>query len=69
MNLYNYTGFDDYEMRCEFMAADKVRISIYVTPEEKRALQKLAERNVRSMASEIRMIIVEKLNQEKGLHN
>lgn len=51
------------------MASDKVRISIYVTPEEKRALQKLAERNVRSMASEVRMIIVEKLNQEKGLHD
>lgn len=45
------------------MAEDKVRMSIYVTPEEKAALQKLAEKSMRSMASEVRAIIVDKLKE------
>lgn len=46
-----------------FVTQSKVRMSIYVTPEEKLALQKLAEKNMRSMASEVRAIIVAKLKE------
>lgn len=49
------------------MTDNKVRMSIYVTPEEKAALHKLAERNMRSMASEVRTIIVERLRQEQEI--
>lgn len=48
------------------MSDEKVRMSIYVTPEEKAALQRLAEKNMRSMASEVRAIIVAKLQEESG---
>lgn len=46
-----------------FVTENKVRMSIYVTPEEKAALQKLAEKSMRSMASEVRAIIVDKLKE------
>lgn len=42
---------------------EKVRLSLYVSAEEKKALQRLAEKHMRSMASEARAIIVERINE------
>lgn len=47
------------------MVAQKVRMTIYITPEEKLILQRLAQQHLRSMTSEVRAIIVEKLKQAK----
>ena len=47
------------------MSENKVRVSVYLTEKEKEALQVLAQRDLRSMASEARAIIVEKLELEK----
>ena len=47
------------------MSESKVRLSVYLTEKEKEALQALAHRDLRSMASEARAIIVEKLELEK----
>ena len=46
------------------MSKQKVRMSIYVTPEEKVILQRLADQHMRSLTGEVRNIIVEKLSQE-----
>ena len=46
------------------MTSNRVRLSIYITPDEKDALQKLAKTNMRSMAGEVRALIVERLKQE-----
>lgn len=47
------------------MSESKVRVSVYLTEKEKEALQALAQQDLRSMASEARAIIVEKLKLEK----
>lgn len=47
------------------MSESKVRVSVYLTAKEKEALQALAQKDLRSMASEARAIIVEKLELEK----
>lgn len=47
------------------MTEQKVRMTIYITSEEKLILQRLAQQNMRSLTSEVRAILVEKLNQEK----
>ena len=47
------------------MTSNRVRLSIYITPDEKDALQKLAKTNMRSMAGEVRALIVERLKQER----
>lgn len=47
------------------MSESKVRVSVYLTKKEKEALQALAQQDLRSMASEARAIIVEKLELEK----
>ena len=47
------------------MAEQKVRMTIYLTPDEKLILQRLAQQHLRSLTSEVRVILVEKLNQEK----
>lgn len=46
------------------MTSNRVRLSIYITPDEKDALQKLAKTNMRSMAGEVRALIVERLKEE-----
>lgn len=43
----------------------KVRVTIYLTPAEKLILQRLAQQHLRSMTSEVRAILVEKLKQEE----
>lgn len=47
------------------MTSNRVRLSIYITPDEKDALQKLAKTHMRSMAGEVRALIVERLKQER----
>lgn len=47
------------------MTSNRVRLSIYITSEEKDALQKLAKTHMRSMAGEVRALIVEQLKQER----
>lgn len=47
------------------MTSNRVRLSIYITPDEKDALQKLAKANMRSMAGEVRALIVERIEKEK----
>lgn len=47
------------------MTSNRVRLSIYITPEEKTELQRLAKANMRSMAGEVRALIVEQLKQER----
>lgn len=47
------------------MTSNRVRLSIYITSEEKDALQKLAKAHMRSMAGEVRVLIVERLKQER----
>lgn len=47
------------------MTSNRVRLSIYITSEEKDALQKLAKTHMRSMAGEVRAMIVERIEKEK----
>lgn len=47
------------------MVEPKVRVTIYITPAEKLILQRLAQQHLRSLTSEVRAILVEKLKQEK----
>lgn len=47
------------------MTEPKVRLTIYLTPAEKLILQRLAQQHLRSMTSEVRAILVEKLKSEE----